>query len=209
VLKNPGSAKKQTRARRSEDKLKRSKVMDRMLVVIFDRESKAYEGKNALFQLEKEGSIVVYAYAVVARNADGTATVRQSDDPRPVGTLVGTPVGALIGLLGVPVGAALGAAAGLAVGATVDLRHAKIGEDFVENIRQKLLPEKFALVAEIREDSTTPVDTRMEAIGGTVFRRALSEVKHTADDKDNAAKKVKERQAAETQAKAKATEAHN
>ena len=183
--------------------------MDRMLVVIFDRESKAYEGKNALFQLEKEGSIVVYAYAVVARNADGTATVRQSDDPRPVGTLVGTPVGALIGLLGVPVGAALGAAAGLAVGATVDLRHAKIGEDFVENIRQKLLPEKFALVAEIREDSTTPVDTRMEAIGGTVFRRALSEVKHTADDKDNAAKKVKERQAAETQAKAKATEAHN
>ena len=49
-----------------------SRAMDRMLVVIFDRESKVFEGKNALFQLESDDSIIVYAYAVVARNADGT-----------------------------------------------------------------------------------------------------------------------------------------
>jgi uncharacterized membrane protein len=164
--------------------------MDRMLVVIFDRESQADEGKNALFQLEDEGAIVVYAYAVVARNAEGTATVRQSDDPRPVGTVIGTSLGALIGLIAGPIGAALGAAAGLVVGGTTDVDHARVGEDFVEDIRQKLLPEKFALVAEIQEDWTTPVDTRMEALGGTVFRRALSEVRHTANEEETAAMKA-------------------
>jgi uncharacterized membrane protein len=158
-----------------------------MLVVVFDTEPKAYEGKKALNQLDDEGSIVVYAYAVVGRNADGSTTVRQSDDPGPLGTLVGTSLGALIGLLGGPVGAAVGAAAGLAAGGTVDLNNARIGEDFIDDVKQQLQSNKFAVVAEIQEDWTTPVDTRMEAIGGKVFRRALSEVKQTVNDEDTAA----------------------
>ena len=164
--------------------------MDRMLVVVFDTEPKAYEGKKALNQLEGEGSIVVYAYAVVGRNADGTTAVKQSDDPGPLGTLVGTSVGALIGLLGGPVGVAVGAAVGLVTGGTVDLNNARIGEDFVDDVKQQLQPNKFAVVAEIQEDWTTPVDTRMEAIGGKVFRRALSEVKHTVNEEDVAAMKA-------------------
>jgi uncharacterized membrane protein len=48
--------------------------MDRMLVVVFDNESKAYEGKQALLELDAEGSISVYAYSVLAKGADGTAT---------------------------------------------------------------------------------------------------------------------------------------
>jgi uncharacterized membrane protein len=170
--------------------IRRRNAMDRMLVVVFDAESKAYEGKKALHELENEDMVVVYAQAVVARNADGTARVAQNDDPRPVGTLSGGSLGAIIGLFGGPAGVAVGTAAGVAVGATVDLDHARIGEDFVEDVRQKLLPEKFALVAEIQEDSTIPVDARMEALGGTVFRRALSEVRHTVDDKETAARKA-------------------
>jgi uncharacterized membrane protein len=184
--------------------MKRSKAMDRMLVVIFDSEPKAYEGKKALSQLEGEGSIVVYAYAVVGRNADGTTTVRQSDDPGPLGTLVGTSVGALIGLLGGPIGAAIGAAAGLAVGGTVDLNNARIGEDFIDDVREQLQPGKFAVVAEIQEDWTTPVDTRMEAIGGKVLRRALSEVKHTVNEEDVAAMKADQAQMKAEHAKAHA-----
>ena len=164
--------------------------MDRMLVVVFDTEPKAYEGKKALHQLESEGSIVVYAYAVVGRNADGTTTVKQSDDPGPLGTLIGTSLGSLIGLLGGPVGFAVGAAVGLVTGGTLDLNNARIGEDFVDDVRQQLQPNKFAVVAEIQEDWTTPVDTRMEAIGGKVFRRALSEVKQAVDDEDIAAMKA-------------------
>ncbi len=178
--------------------------MDRMLVVVFDTEPKAYEGKKALVELEGEGSIVVYACAVVGRNADGSTTIRQSDDPGPLGTLVGTSVGALIGLLGGPVGAAIGAAAGLAVGGTVDINNARIGEDFIDDVKQQLQTGKFALVAEIQEDWTTPVDTRMEAIGGKVFRRALSEAKHTVNEEDVAAMKADRAQMEAEHAKAQA-----
>ena len=164
-----------------------SRSIDRMLVVIFDRESKAYEGRKALFELEDEGSIIVYADAVVARNADGAAMVREGDDPIPVDTVVGTALGALVGLLGGPVGAGLGAAVGLAAGGAVDVHHAAVGEDFVEDVRKELSPEKFALIAEIQEEWTEPVDTRMEAIGGKVFRRALSEVGHLMNEEDIAA----------------------
>ena len=137
--------------------------MDRMLVVVFDSESKAYEGKKALLQLDREGSVGVYAYAVVAKNANGVVDVKQGDDSGPLGTLVGTSLGSLIGLLGGPVGLAIGATAGLVAGATADLNNARIGADFIDDVTKALLPGKVAVVAAIDEDWTTPVDTRMEA----------------------------------------------
>jgi uncharacterized membrane protein len=163
--------------------------MDRMLVVVFDNESKAYEGQEALLQLDKEGSISVYGYAVVAKHADGTATVKQGEGPV-IGTLVGTSLGSLIGLLGGPIGVAIGATAGLTAGVADDLNNARIGEDFIDDVTKVLLPNKVAVVAEIEEDWTTPLDTRMEPIGGTVFRRALAEVKDTVNDEDIAAMKA-------------------
>lgn len=161
--------------------------MDRMLVVVFDAETKAYEGKRTLLMMENEGSIVIYAYAVIAKNTKGDVTVKQSDDPGPLGTLTGTSLGSVIGILGGPAGVAIGAAAGLLVGSTVDLDNARVGDDFIDDVSKKLTPGKFAVAAEIQEEWTTPVDTRMEAIGGTVFRRALSEVQDIVDDEDTAA----------------------
>jgi len=158
--------------------------MDRMLVVVFDNETKAYDGKKALMQLDGEGSISVYAYAVVQKHADGTLTVKQQDDYGPIGTLLGTSLGGLIGLLGGPVGFAIGLATGAVVGGAVDLNNVRIGGDFIEDVNKVLTPNKFAVVAEIEEDWTTPVDTRMEAIGGTVFRRAVSDVKHTIHEEN-------------------------
>jgi hypothetical protein len=96
----------------------------------------------------------------------------------------------LIDLLVGPAGVAIGAAAGLGAGATVDLHNARISEDFVDDVTKVLLPNRVALITEIEEDWTTPVDTRMEAIGGTVFRRSLSNVEDTVDDEDVAAIKA-------------------
>src|SRR5258708_15905625 len=86
-------------------------TMDRMLVVVFDNETKAYEGRKAVLQLDGEGSITVYAYAVLAKHADGTATVKQQDDSGPIGSLGGTSFGSLIGLLGGPAGGGTGGSA--------------------------------------------------------------------------------------------------
>jgi len=178
--------------------------MDRMLVVVFDSENKAYEGQKALSQLESEGSIAVYAYAVIGKSPDGTTTLKQGDDPGPLGTLVGTSLGGLIGLLGGPIGLAIGAGAGLLAGGAADLNNARVGEDFIDDVSQELQPNRFALVAEIQEDWTTPVDSRMEAIGGKVYRRALSEVKQTLHDENVAAMKADLAQMKAEQAKAQA-----
>jgi uncharacterized membrane protein len=164
--------------------------MDRMLVVVFDNESQACEGEKALQQLDGDGSIRVYGHAVVVKNPDGTATVRQSDDQGPLGTLVGTLVGSLIGLLGGPTGFAIGVAVGFVGGATADLNKVRIGDGFVADVAKVLLPNRAAVVAEVEEESNTSVDTHMEAIGGTIFRRALPEVKHTIHNEDIAAIKA-------------------
>jgi uncharacterized membrane protein len=164
--------------------------MDRMLVVVFGNESKAYEGKKALLQLDGEGSIGVYGYAVLAKNADGTASVKQGDDVGPIGSLVGTSLGSLIGVLAGPVGLAVGASAGLLTGEAFDVNNAGIGYDFIDDVSKVLLPDRVAVIAEIDEDWTTPVDTRMEALGGTVFRRALSEVKEKIHEENVAAMKA-------------------
>ena len=164
--------------------------MDRMLVVVFDNESKAYEGKKSLLQLDEEGSIGVYAYAVLAKSADGSASVKQGDDAGPIGSLVGTSLGSLIGVLAGPVGLAVGASAGLLAGGAADINNAGIGYDFIDDVAKVLLPNRAAVVAEVDEEWTTPVDTRMEAIGGTVFRRALSEVTEQINEENVAAMKA-------------------
>jgi uncharacterized membrane protein len=178
--------------------------MERMLVVIFDDETKAFEGTSALRELESEGSISVYAGAVVVKSADGTTTVRQVDDLDPIGSLVGTSVGGLIGLLAGPVGIAIGAASGFTLGALADIAHLRVGDDFVEDVSQSLTPNKVAVIAEIEESWTTPVDTRMEALGGVVIRRSLSEVRDELRQEQIAAMKADLAQLNEEVAKANA-----
>ena len=51
--------------------------MDKVLVVVFDNESKAYDGSRALQELQNEGSINLYAKAVIARDANEKVTVKQ------------------------------------------------------------------------------------------------------------------------------------
>ena len=178
--------------------------MDRMLVVVFDNERKAYEAQKALLELDSEGSVSVYSYAVLAKNADGTATIKKSDDTGPLGTLAATSLGALIGVLGGPVGMAVGGAAGALSGATVDVDKARVGNDFINDVSKVLLPNRVALVAEVEEEWITPVDTRMEKLGGTVLRRAVSDVRDEQDAEYMAAMKADYDQLKAEHAKAQA-----
>jgi uncharacterized membrane protein len=151
-------------------------MMDKVIVVVFDSESKAYEGSLALQELQNEGSINLYAKAVIARDANGTVTVKQSGDMGPVGTAVGLLTGSLVGLLGGPVGVAIGMGVGMSGGMLYDLAELGVGEDYLYEVGKSLLPGKAAVVAEVWENWTLPVDTRMEALGGVVFRRTRSAI---------------------------------
>jgi uncharacterized membrane protein len=150
--------------------------MERMLVVVFDDESKAYEGSRALTQLDSEGSISAHAKAVIKKNADGTVSVMQTGDDLPIRTLGGTALGALIGLLGGPIGIGVGAAAGAVTGGIMDFHRSGVNVDFLNEASAKLTPGKWAIVSDISEEWVTSVDSRMEALSGTVFRASRENV---------------------------------
>jgi uncharacterized membrane protein len=158
--------------------------MDKILVVIFDDENKAYKGSRALQDLHNEGSITLYAKAVIAKDASGQVSVKQTDDEGPVGTAVGLLTGSLIGLLGGPVGVALGAYVGMFGGMLYDLANLGVGEDFLVEVGQYLEPGKAAVVAEVWEEWVLPVDTRMQTVGGVVFRRMRGEIVDAQIERD-------------------------
>jgi len=146
--------------------------MDKMIVVVFKNEKSAYEGVNALKELHAEGSLTLYASAVIAKDAKTVVSIKQAVDQGPLGTVLGFATGSLIGLLGGPVGLAFGAATGTLAGSVYDVAQIGISGDFLDEVSQHLTPGKVAVIAEVDEEWITPLDTRMEALGGTVIRRA-------------------------------------
>ena len=161
--------------------------MNKAAVVIFDSEKQAYEGSRALRELHRDGSITVYADAVITKDASGKVSSRVAPDPAPEGALSGFLIGSLVGLLGGPVGFAVGASSGTMIGAAFDLTRAAVGDDFVGEVSESLLPGKAAVVAEIDEEWQTPLDTRMEALGGQVLRRNRIQVEDAFFERDIAA----------------------
>jgi uncharacterized membrane protein len=163
--------------------------MEKMLVAVFDNESRTYEGSRALNQLDDEGSIAIYAESVIKKDADGTVTVMQADGDFPIRTVGGTAIGSLIGLLGGPVGLGIGAAAGALAGNIGDLYVAGVNADFLDDVSAALTPGKCAVVADVSEEWVTPVDTRIEAVGGVVFRSLKSTVEDDQRARDVASLK--------------------
>jgi uncharacterized membrane protein len=186
--------------------------MDKFVVVIFGNEAAAYTGTRVFKDLDKEGILTLYGMAVIAKDANGKATIREAADQGPLGTAVGGLTGGLIGLLGGPAGVAIGAGTGALLGNLVDLSHLGVGTTFVSTVLQELTPGKAAVVAEVEEEWITPLDIRMEAMGGVVVRESRADFEYlqyqeevTALHDELAELKAEYRQASqETRAKVKA-----
>ena len=134
-----------------------------MLVIVFDDEGKADEGYTSLAQLDSNGDISLYAEAVIQKNNDGTATVEQTQNVFPDGTIGGTAIGALLGVLGGSDYPGEDAAAGAVVGSVLDLNRAGVNVDFLIDVSGRLKPGKWAVVADISEEQVTPVDSAMKS----------------------------------------------
>jgi len=162
--------------------------MERMLAVIFEDESKSNEASRALNELDSDGTISVYAKTLITKNSDGTVSVKSGGD-FPILAVGGAGMGALIGLLGGPIGAAIGAGAGAVMGALGDVYRYGIDEEFVKEVSEKLTPGKWAILAQISEERMTPLDSKMEALGGTVFRTEWQNIEDKRFARDVAALK--------------------
>jgi len=144
--------------------------MEKMIFITFDNETKAYEGSRALAELDGEGSITVYAESVIHKTKDGKISLKEAEAGFPIRTVTGTALGSLIGLLGGPLGFWIATTVGATTGIIADLYVAGVDEDFLADASAALKPGKFAVVADVSEEWVTPVDTKMEAIGGVVLR---------------------------------------
>jgi uncharacterized membrane protein len=160
--------------------------MDKVVAVVFNDENQAYEGLRAFRDLHRDGSITLYSDAVVAKDAGGQLSVREGGEGAD-GTFFGLLTGSLIGILGGPIGLAVGASTGTMIGAAFDLTRAGIAGDFLDEVSEYLLPGKTAVIAELDEEWQAPIDTRMEALGGHVFRRNRIAVEDAYYDKQIAA----------------------
>jgi uncharacterized membrane protein len=144
--------------------------MSKFVVIVFPEEAQAYQGTRALKDLHTEGSLTLYGMAVIAKDAQGKVMVKDAVDAGPLGTAVGALVGGFVGLIGGPVGLAAGMAGGSIMGSLVDIVNIGVAEDFVIKVSNELGAGRTAIVTEIDETWTSPLDARMESLDGTVLR---------------------------------------
>ncbi len=167
--------------------------MNNYVTVVFDTDEKAYQALHALWKLDASGDITVHGAAVVHRDRVGYLDVATKDTDAGLRTIVGVGVGALLGALAGPVGSAMGiagasaiaagsaagigAAAGGAAGLTAEGAKALEHEEAGYETQVVLKPGQAALIAEVAEDWTTPIDTEMSRLGGVLYRRSVSAVR--------------------------------
>jgi uncharacterized membrane protein len=148
--------------------------MDRMLVVVFDSETRAAEAMRLLAALDDEQAITIYAAARVTMDPEGSVTVADSAAGCPRDALLAVPIQRLIDLLRRP------ATAGDPT--VADLAAVGVEADFVTEVRQRFSPPSAAVVAEIEESWLLPVNVRMEQLGGYIMRRSRAPIADALND---------------------------
>jgi uncharacterized membrane protein len=136
-------------------------IMDRLIVAVFETEVSSYGGLRALRQLDEEGTISIYAIAVITKSETGFISLKQAADQGAIGTAVGLLTGSLVGML---------------AGVTHDLGRVGIEEGFLAEVGRALPPGGVAVVTEASEEFINPVDERLGAFDGIVFRRMRGEI---------------------------------
>lgn len=163
--------------------------MDNYIAIVVDNDTKAYDGLHSLWNLDANGDITVHGAAVIHRDSTGYVDVATKDTDPGARTAIGVGIGALLGALAGPIGAAagatiaagtaagIGAAAGGLAGLTADAVKADEHDQAAFETSFVLPSGKSAVIAEVSEDWTTPVDTLATRIGGIVFRRAKGDIR--------------------------------
>lgn len=170
--------------------------MEKFVAIVFNSEAEAREGAKTLFDLHRNGELAVYAAGIIVKDLHGKVKMQKSTDDGPVGMALGVTIGALVGVLAGPAaiasgaavagsaaavqaaagGVALGSVTGGLAGAYRDLLIRGMDVSFLDIVAVELLPAKAAIVATVDEIWTTPLNARMKAMGGTIYRKARVEI---------------------------------
>jgi uncharacterized membrane protein len=169
-------------------------IVDNVVVVGFDDNSKAYEALSALKTLTDQKQLTARSAAVVERDQSGKLQVKDSfDSETGEDTVSGGLLGLLLGVVGGGVGMVLGLTGGALAGGSFEMRRSDDQDEVLTQINAAINPGHTVLVAQVNEPSDTVLDKAMADLGGTVLRRpegdVLSEL-DAAEDAANAAQKA-------------------
>jgi uncharacterized membrane protein len=159
--------------------------VDRLLAIVLETEEKAQAAMRALRHLDRKGDITLNASGSISKDANGHVSALRSADASAMGD-----IGA--GVAVVRPGSGRGHPAGpaptmVAPGSSDDMHGfwlAGVGLHFVEEASKFLKPGQVAVVADVKETWTIPLDMAMAAVGGTVLRRARLDVVQAEFDQD-------------------------
>jgi uncharacterized membrane protein len=174
---------------------------DKVVVVSFADDGKAYEALATLKQLGAEGRIEVVEATIVTRDEDGRVHVKdEAGGDSLAGTASGGLIGLVIGILGGPLGVLIGGATGLLLGSLYDLADADDTDSALAQVSKTVQVGRNSLLAQVVEQSPDVLDGAMARLSGTVVRRPVYEIE------DEIARAEEAQREAKQQARAKLRE---
>jgi uncharacterized membrane protein len=146
-------------------------VMNQLLVVAFDHFDDARNAMARLRSLEREGKIRFEDTAIVEREPDGTAHVKNEvSGTTETAAVIGALVGGLLAFVFPLAGIAIGAALGALVGRSLD---AGVSDQFVDEVKETLRPGRSALFLVVKESDSDATLAALRPFRGDVIQTTL------------------------------------
>ena len=145
--------------------------MNQLIVVAFDHFDDARTAMASLRALEREGRIRFEDTAIVERDPDGTAHVKNEvSGTTETAAVVGAVVGGLVTFMFPPAGMLLGAALGAAVGAAMDTG---VSANFIDEVKKTLRPGRSALFLVVKRSDADATMAALRQFKGDVIQTNL------------------------------------
>jgi uncharacterized membrane protein len=145
--------------------------VNQLLVIAFDHFDDARAAMRDLRELEGKGRIRFEDTAIVQRDPDGTAHVKNEvSGTTETATIAGAVIGGLLTFVFPPLGIAIGAAVGAAAGAALDTG---VSGRFVDEVKTTLRPGRSALFLVVKESQLDAVLPALRRYPGDVIQTTL------------------------------------
>jgi uncharacterized membrane protein len=145
--------------------------MNQLVVVAFDHFDDARAAMRDLRDLERLGRVRFEDTAIVERDPDGTARVKNEvSGTTETATAVGALIGGIVTFVMPVAGMVLGAAIGAAIGAALDRG---VSPSFVDEVKETLRPGRSALFLVIRESEADATLAALRQYRGDVIQTTL------------------------------------
>ena len=150
--------------------------MEKMIQALFDSESEAFKGLQAIQQLDATQDISLGDSYVLTKDENGVVSLRSAkDEAEGYSAIGGGILGGLVGLLAGPLGFLVGIGAGMVVGAAGDTVRAEGVSDYLDEISANIPNGKSVLIAHVWEDWEAPVDTVLSPLSNDIRRTNLED----------------------------------